>query len=97
MNTTQSMANFVKWAMEEGPWDGCDLDGGGIQDKAESLGLIVRVPTRGDWFVLSPGVIDALETAVGKKPKKCDKCGINLADPPSKLCPGCEAYKEHQR
>ena len=27
---------------------------------------------------------------------KCDDCGVNQADPPSKLCPGCEAYKEHQ-
>jgi rubrerythrin len=28
---------------------------------------------------------------------KCDDCGINYADPPSKLCPGCQAYQEHQR
>lgn len=25
----------------------------------------------------------------------CIDCGINLADPPSKRCPGCEAYMEH--
>lgn len=26
----------------------------------------------------------------------CEECGVNLRDPPSKLCPGCQAYKEHQ-
>ena len=26
----------------------------------------------------------------------CDSCLENLADYPSNLCPGCEAYKEHQ-
>ena len=28
-------------------------------------------------------------------PAKCAACGIYPADPPSSLCPGCEAYKEH--
>lgn len=36
------LVEFFKWAMREAPWDGCDLDGGVIQDKAESLGLIVQ-------------------------------------------------------
>ncbi len=31
------------------------------------------------------------------RPKKCIECGIYRADPPSKLCPGCEAYQEHTR
>lgn len=26
----------------------------------------------------------------------CEDCGIYPADLPSKHCPGCEAYKEHQ-
>ena len=25
----------------------------------------------------------------------CKDCGINPADPPSRLCPGCEAYRAH--
>ena len=29
--------------------------------------------------------------------KLCAECGTNYADPPSKLCPGCEAYQEHTR
>lgn len=28
-------------------------------------------------------------------PKMCIECGLYPADPPSNLCPGCEAYKEH--
>ncbi len=30
-------------------------------------------------------------------PAKCIECGTNYADPPSKLCLGCEAYQEHTR
>jgi hypothetical protein len=28
-------------------------------------------------------------------PPRCESCGINPADPPSKLCVGCQAYREH--
>lgn len=31
------------------------------------------------------------------QPKKCEECDVNYADPPSKLCPGCQAYRDHQR
>lgn len=31
-----------------------------------------------------------------QKPPKCLECGVNRADPPSRLCPGCEAYREHK-
>src|SRR4051812_13229803 len=34
-----NLGRFFRWAMREGPWEGGDLDGGSIQDKAESLGL----------------------------------------------------------
>lgn len=27
--------------------------------------------------------------------RPCEDCGRFAADPPSKLCPGCEAYREH--
>lgn len=27
----------------------------------------------------------------------CADCGINRADPPSPLCPGCEAYQGHTK
>ena len=27
--------------------------------------------------------------------RRCDDCGVNWADPPSKLCPGCQAYAAH--
>ena len=29
------------------------------------------------------------------KPQICDECGKYPADLPSKLCAGCEAYREH--
>ena len=28
---------------------------------------------------------------------KCSGCDSNYADYPSKLCPGCQAYKDHQQ
>lgn len=31
------------------------------------------------------------------KPPLCEECARYRADPPSRLCPGCEAYREHQR
>jgi hypothetical protein len=31
------------------------------------------------------------------RPPICEECGVNRSDPPSKLCPGCQAYQEHQR
>lgn len=30
-------------------------------------------------------------------PPPCEECGARPSDPPSRLCPGCEAYREHQR
>ena len=42
VNNHEALLTFFKWAMREGPWDGGDLDGGSVQDKAESLGLIVK-------------------------------------------------------
>ena len=38
----EALLQFFKWAIREGPWDGCDLDGAAIQDKAESLGLLIK-------------------------------------------------------
>ncbi len=37
----KALLDFFTWAMNEGPFDGCSLDGGDVQDKAEKLGLIV--------------------------------------------------------
>jgi hypothetical protein len=34
---------FAKWCLKES-WDGCGLDGGEVQDKAVSLGIIKQVP-----------------------------------------------------
>ena len=45
------------------------------------------------------------KSAVSKRKRKitmprvkimCDSCGQNYADYSSRLCPGCQAYREHQ-
>jgi hypothetical protein len=30
-----------------------------------------------------------------KRPKRCAECDKEWADPPSRLCPGCQAYRDH--
>lgn len=66
----QAMAQFVKWAMQEGPWSGNELDGADVQDKARKLGLLVKtqydpevhgesefdIEPGDDWFVLAPEI-----------------------------------------
>jgi hypothetical protein len=67
VNNHEKLLEFFKWAMREGPWDGGDLDGGSVQDKAEALGLIVKTQynaekhgvqsdfeTGDDWFEYAP-------------------------------------------
>lgn len=41
---------------------------------------------------------DKSAVTVGRRRKTalCGECGIYPADPPSRLCPGCEAYQEHR-
>lgn len=39
-----AVIEFAQWAIREGSWQGCDLDGGSIQEKAEALGLIKSEP-----------------------------------------------------
>lgn len=73
----RSCAKFVIWAMNEGPWEGGDLDGSEIQDKAESLGLIVETkfdpekhkaadwaaPEAGEpWFTLDEAIFSLAST-----------------------------------
>lgn len=31
-----------------------------------------------------------------KRPPMCEGCGKHRSDPPSKLCVGCQAYRDHQ-
>lgn len=80
VNNHDALLEFFRWAMREGPWDGGDLDGGSVQDKAESLGLIVKTQydaekhgvqsefeTGDDWFEYAPD----LRVDVGQK----QECG----------------------
>lgn len=36
------------------------------------------------------------DPATPTRPMRCEGCDQNFADPPSKLCPGCQAYRDHQ-
>jgi hypothetical protein len=42
--TARALAEFLKWALEDGAWQGLDLDGGDIEIKAGDLGLLIVVP-----------------------------------------------------
>ncbi len=53
MDTTKALADFAQWALENGPFNGCDLDGSSVQDKAIALGLIEPDKVRPDWLVYS--------------------------------------------
>jgi hypothetical protein len=74
MNAHEALLEFFRWAMREGPWDGGDLDGASIQDKAESLGLIVKTQYDAekhgvqsdfeygdDWFEYAPHIRDVAQ------------------------------------
>jgi len=39
---------------------------------------------------------EELDRRARRRPPICEGCGVNRSDPPSKLCPGCQAYREHQ-
>lgn len=70
-----NLAEFARWAVTNGTWEGCDLDGGDIQDKALECGIIVETkydpekhgehpyaaPELGDtWYVFSDDLNAAL-------------------------------------
>jgi hypothetical protein len=42
MAKERECAEFVKWALQNSSWEGSDLDGGEVQDKARKLGLIKK-------------------------------------------------------
>jgi rubrerythrin len=42
-------------------------------------------------------ITTTLDCVFGAANGKCEECGVNCADPPSRLCPGCEAYQSHQQ
>jgi hypothetical protein len=74
--TLEKLAEFARWALEDGSWVGHDLDGSDVERKALALGLIKEVKydpgihgeseidiEPGDpWFVLSDDVTAVLPT-----------------------------------
>jgi len=67
------LAQFVKWALDTGPFDGCELDGGDVQAKAEELGLIVPAEHRPDWWVFSPDFGAVLRGDTPSPPPPADR------------------------
>lgn len=79
-------AQFVMWALTEGSWQGTELDGGAIQDKAVELGLIIEDqydPKRhpesdcvrpGDpWFIPSEALLSSLTSTDGWMQQEWDE------------------------
>lgn len=74
-----ALIEFLKWAMNCGPWGGNDLDAADVQEKALELGLIVETKydpeihgrnenseyaEPGDqWFVFAPGLTSPVDGA----------------------------------
>lgn len=67
------LAEFVKWCIKESSFEGCDLDGWAVQDKAVEFGILIKTeydPAKhgknddaepGDeWFVFSEDFKKAL-------------------------------------
>lgn len=75
MSLEKQCAEFVQWALDEGSWHGCDLDGGSIQEKALALGLLKVEPydpekhgeseydadPGDDWYTLADAVKELLK------------------------------------
>ncbi len=89
------LAEFFTWAMREGPWDGGDLDGGSVQDKAESLGLIVKTqydPEKhgmqcdfekgDDYFEFAPDLLAAQPPAAPVETNQVEEAMLLLGDVP---------------
>lgn len=77
--TVEALIEFFKWSMRTGPWDGGDIDGASVQDRAQELGLIIKTQYDAekhgvqsdfehgdDWFEYSP----ILNLASAKDPSR---------------------------
>jgi hypothetical protein len=62
VETVKALAQFARWALVNGPFDGCGLDGGDVQEKAAKLGLIVPDPDEPNEWMLSTGLSLILKT-----------------------------------
>jgi len=84
-----------------------DVDRAQAQDRtavvtADILQIIRRALL--DWLHHEPADLAGLRAVIEQRlraeieaalPPMCADCGINRSDPPSKLCPGCQAYRDH--
>lgn len=59
----------------------------------EELAKVIDFLWNREWYVPTHVLQEVLEEIF--EDRVCKECGKYPADPPSKLCPGCEAYREH--
>lgn len=54
-----NLADFARWCIQDGPFSGCDLDGGSVQEKAVECGLLVETTydpaVHGESDIAEPG------------------------------------------
>ena len=49
------------------------------------------------FFSNSQPQVQGITSTLNGCARICVECGLFRSDPPSKLCPGCQTYKEHQK
>jgi hypothetical protein len=100
-------------AMDVDDWDGlAEVARDHIRAVPQEVGMREALAFYADAKHYAPGrwVVNGLTRPVlqdgGKlarsalslsRPVRCEGCDQNYADPPSKMCPGCQAYRDHQR
>lgn len=66
----------------------------------EGIELAIETLEKEGWYTPQESIRELLETSPVPQTHtavKCSECDRDWADLPSKLCPGCQAYREHQR
>ena len=99
-DVNEQLAEFARWAILEGPFAGCHLEGSDVQDKAERLGLLIKTkydPDKhgpsdcdagpgDDWFVFAPCVAPPASDGPVSQPD-CAKCERSRFDYIASGCP----------
>jgi hypothetical protein len=86
----------LKWARQKYP----DLYKAVIDLGPELLDAVQNTVTESpppNELVMAPSEHSSPEWRSSHRRRRCAVCGKYWADSPSDLCPGCEAYEEHQR
>lgn len=63
--------------------------------RGQALRLAAKLCNEADKSMQGGDLADQILALIPSRPPVCAECD-NLSDPPSKLCPGCQAYRDHQ-